>query len=88
MIDIASLKEEDIGRWVLYQGGAGEKEKGRLKSWNDQFIFVVYKCAGQWQRFKDYTENATSPDDLRWTTAEEVISVYQEESNNGTARSG
>ena len=73
MIDIAELRKEDIGRWVLYQGGAGEKEKGRLKSWNDKFIFVVYKCDGQWQRFQDYTGNATNPEDLRWTKLEEVV---------------
>ena len=84
MIDIAELREEDIGRWVLYQGGVGEKEKGRLKSWNDEFIFVVYKCDGQWQKFQDYTGNATNQEDLRLTTLEEVVSVRRDGSGRLT----
>ncbi len=36
MIDIATLKKEHIGKWVLYEASGGEKEKGRLKSWNDK----------------------------------------------------
>jgi hypothetical protein len=73
MIDIASLKREDIGRWVLYTAAHGATEKGRLKSWNDQFIFVVYKCGGEWHRFQDFTGCATNPEDLRYTTMEEVL---------------
>ena len=73
MIDIAQLKNEDIGRWVLYEGSDGEKEKGRIKLWNDKFIFVVYKCDSQWDRFQDFTGNATSPESLRFTTLEEII---------------
>ena len=64
MIDIKSLEKRDVGHWVTYTGGAGEQETGRIKSWNDKFIFVVYKCAGQWDRFKDYTGVATLPEDL------------------------
>lgn len=73
MIDISELRKEDIGRWVLYQGSAGEKEKGRIKSWNDKWIFVVYHCDHQWNRFQDFTGAATDPEDLRFTTIEEVI---------------
>jgi hypothetical protein len=72
MIDIAQLRKEDIGRWVLYDDNF-KKEKGRIKSWNDKFIFVVYKCDGQWDRFQDFTGCATNPKDLRFTTLEEVI---------------
>jgi len=43
MIDIATLKEEDIGRWVLYDIGY-KREKGRIKYWNSIYIFVVFKC--------------------------------------------
>lgn len=65
MIDIAQLrKEEHIGKWVEYTGGAGEKERGRIKGWNDKYIFVVYKCAGEWHRFQDFTGQATDPQDL------------------------
>ena len=67
MIDIAKLTKKDIGRWVLYKGSAGEQEGGRLKSWNDKYIFVVYKCDGQWNRFQDFTGWATDPEDLEFT---------------------
>jgi len=64
MIDITKLKKQDIGKWVEYQGCAGEKERGKIKSWNNKSIFVVYKCAGNWNRFQDYTGVATKPEDL------------------------
>lgn len=72
MIDIASLTKDDIGRWVLYDDGF-KKEKGRIKSWNAEYIFVVYKCAGEWERFLDFTGCATNPEDLRFTTLDEVV---------------
>lgn len=66
MIDIAQLTASDVGRWVWYKPSFGDKEKGKLKSWNSQFIFVVYKCAGEWDRFKDFTGAPTSPKDLEF----------------------
>lgn len=72
MIDLAELRKEDIGRWVLYDDNF-KKEKGRIKFWNDEFIFVVYKCNSEWDRFQDFTGCATNPEDLRFTTIEEVI---------------
>ena len=66
MIDIAQLRKSDIGRWVEYHGSGGEIERGKLKSWNDTYIFVVYKCSGEWKRFKDFTGAATSPRDLKF----------------------
>jgi hypothetical protein len=73
MIDLAELRKEHIGAWVLYTALHGSKEKGRIKSWNDKFIFVVYKCAGEWDRFQEYTGCATDPHDLRFTTLEEIV---------------
>ena len=67
MIDIAQLQKDDIGKWVLYEPYAGKKEKGRIKSWNDKCIFVVYKCDSQWDKFQDYTGCATEPEDLIFT---------------------
>ena len=64
MIDIKKLNETDIGKWVEYNDGVGKKEKGRIKSWNDKYIFVVYKCANQWNRFDDFTGCSTNPMDL------------------------
>lgn len=64
MINIKELTIEDGGRWVEYINGTGEKERGRIKSWNDSFIFVVYKCNEEWLRYRDFTGVATSPQDL------------------------
>ena len=72
-MDIAELRKEHIGKWVLYTASHGATEKGRIKSWNDKFIFVVYKCDGNWDKFQDYTAAATDPKDLRFTTIEEVV---------------
>jgi len=72
MIAIAELTKEDIGKWVVYDDNF-KKEKGRIKSWNDTFIFVVYKCDMKWDRFQDYTGCATKPEDLSFTTKGEMI---------------
>ena len=66
MVDIAKLRKEDIGKWVLYTPFYGSAEKGRIKSWNDKWIFVVYNCAGEWDKFQDYTGAATNSKDLRY----------------------
>ncbi|HEU4344063.1 MAG TPA: hypothetical protein VFU31_21115 [Candidatus Binatia bacterium] len=63
-IAIASLSPEHVGRWVRYSSGVGQPEIGRIKSWNAIVIWVVYKCAGQWDNFQSYTGNATDPKDL------------------------
>jgi hypothetical protein len=52
MIDIKELGPEHIGKWVEYRGGAGETERGRIKSWTDTYVRVVYRCDNQWQRFQ------------------------------------
>ena len=65
MIDLAQLRKSDIGRWVKYQSQGGDKiEQGRVKSWNNEFIFVVYNCGGEWQTFQNFTGAATKPKDL------------------------
>jgi len=67
MVDIKELTEKDIGKWVSYTGNFdGTIEKGKIKSWNDKYIFVVYKCANEWDRFKEYTAAATRPEDLEF----------------------
>ena len=64
MIDIKELGPEHVGKWVEYRGGAGEIERGRIKSWNDQFVFVIFRCDGEWNSFKDFIGAATDPNDL------------------------
>ena len=66
MIDIAKLSGKDVGRAVVYQAPHGDREIGRIKSWNDKFVFVVYKCDSQWGRFQDFTGCATDPNDLNF----------------------
>jgi hypothetical protein len=63
-IEINQLGPESIGKWVEYRGGAGMVARGRIKSWNDRVVFVVYRCAGEWSQFKDFTAAATDPADL------------------------
>lgn len=63
MIDIDKLSEKDVGRWVEYIPNRG---LGRIKSWNDKFIFVVYECAGDWDNYQNYTAVVTGAEDLGW----------------------
>lgn len=64
MIDIKKLTKKDIGKWVMFSRCGGKKKLGKIKYHNDKFIFVVYKCEGEWSRFKEYTAAATNPEDL------------------------
>lgn len=68
MIDISKLTDEDVGRWVVYTDGVGDTERGKIKSWNDSGIFVVYDAAGNWDadHWKDYTAAHTRPEDLQF----------------------
>ncbi len=70
MIDISKLKPEDIGKWVLYTDKY-KTEEGKIKSWNDKYIFVVYRCADEWSRYKDYTAAATDPHHLTFIYTKE-----------------
>ena len=63
-MQIHNLNKKDIGRWVKYTPLAGESEVGRIKSWNDKWIFVVYHCADMWDKYLEYTAAATNPKDL------------------------
>lgn len=71
-IDITKLTDADIGRWVEYKPLKGQLEKGRIKSWNDKWIFVVYKCDKNWNDFKNYTAAATNPKDLTFCKRQRV----------------
>ena len=64
MIIINGLTESDKGRWVEYTSSHFNTSQGRIKSWNDQWIFVVYKCADNWSQYFNYTGCATRPEDL------------------------
>lgn len=68
MIDISKLTECEIGKWVVYTAGDGHEERGKLKSWNDHYIFVVYSVGDEpdWEtdKWMDYTAASTKPEDL------------------------
>ena len=64
MIDISGLTKKDIGKWVIYTRAGRKSELGKIKSYKSKLIFVVYKCAGEWDRFKEYTGAPTRPEDL------------------------
>ncbi len=66
MINLDILTEEHKGRYVDYKDGTGDIHRGRIKSWNDKYIFVVYNCADDWPNYWDYTASATRPEDLRF----------------------
>ena len=66
---IEDLQEKDVGRLVEYNDGFSQPEKGKIKSWNDKYIFVVYKCANNWDEFNKYTGVATSPEDLTFISS-------------------
>ena len=61
------ITDGDIGKWVEYQGH-NYTQKGRMKSFNDKWVFVVFHCDGNWDNYRDYTGCACDPGDLKWTT--------------------
>ena len=73
MININELKDSDYGRYVMYTPEFGEWFLGRMKSWNNKNIFVVYKCDNHWRDFKNYTGQATSPKDLIFAECDNIF---------------
>lgn len=53
-----------VGLKVHYKPSCGPSENGMVKSWYSHGAWVVYKCDGQWHRFKDFTGCSTSYSDL------------------------
>jgi len=65
MINISELTKKDFGKWVVYKPEL-ENERGRIKSFNFETIFVVYHCDNNWEEFQNYTAAGTDPEDLFW----------------------
>jgi len=57
--------EFEIGEKVHYSPNYGKPENGVVKSIGRNVIFVVYKCNSEWNRYYDFTGQATDPADLR-----------------------
>jgi len=60
---VSKVKSSDfeIGEYVVY-GPTGER--GRVKSTNDTYVFVVFKCNDDWDNYQDYTGCACKPQEL------------------------
>ena len=61
-ICIEELGPDQVGAWANRRDD--RSRSGRIKYWNQQRVFVVYNCAGRWDRFADFVAVATDPDDL------------------------
>jgi len=60
------VTDGDIGEWVSYSTPYSTLY-GRIKSFNDKFIFVVFHCDGEWDHYRDYTGSACRYSDLKFT---------------------
>lgn len=63
-ITIEDLKDNDIRQWVSYRRWERKHQLGRIKSWNDSCVFVVYECNEEWDRFQEFIGQETNPEDL------------------------
>ena len=74
MIEIKNLTNADVGRWVVYNDGIRPPERGRIKSWNEKYVFVVYERPGRdMSKFREYTAVATAPEDLNFCGGVEIV---------------
>ena len=64
MIDVTALKPKDVGLFVIYQEGLFVQEKGRIKSWHHDTVYVVFKCNQRWEDYKNYTGEGCNPEHL------------------------
>jgi hypothetical protein len=53
-----------VGDKVTYVPTAGPLQRGIVKKVNSFGVFVVYNCAGEWDRYEEYTSCHTHPDRL------------------------
>jgi len=81
---LPELTENDIGRWVIYHVGKEDQEEGRIKDWNENYVFVVYKCNNSWNKFKEYTGVATLPEDLNFKIEKEEKIMADEDYGSDT----
>lgn len=64
---IVRLHHTDRGRWVRYTANAGATASyGRIKHWQGNFVFVVFHCGGDWERYFNYTGEACTPAQLEF----------------------
>ena len=64
MIKREELTEKDSGCWVTFSLSQGRRQLGRIKSFNDQWVFVVSNCSSDWDNYTNYTAAATTASSL------------------------
>lgn len=68
MIDISKLRVGDPVHYQPEQYGTEKWENGLIKRIPDypyDAVFVVYNCAGNWEKYMDYTAAMTNLRDLK-----------------------
>ena len=63
----SQICSQSAWNFIVYRDRVGNTERGRIKYWNRQFVFVVFNCANEWRRYKDFTAAAVAPKDLEFT---------------------
>ena len=63
MINVSSLTEADRGRWVEYCPPWGEPQRGRIQSWTNTLVNVVFRC-GNWDDYQNYPGARSLPEHL------------------------
>jgi hypothetical protein len=63
VIYLKKLSDAFKGKWVVYSPHS-KREIGRLKSWSEHGVFVVYNCGDDWDDFENYTAALTPAKDL------------------------
>ena len=59
MIDTKKLTESDKGRFVIYRHKYSYSVIGKIRSWQNNYIYVVYNCDDDWDNYMNYTAAAT-----------------------------
>jgi hypothetical protein len=78
MINIDKLTSADVGRWVSYCTLPLQRNHGPIKGWTKQFVYVVFRCDGNWEDFADYTAAPTLAEylDFLSPTVSEKLALY------------
>ncbi len=80
MINLHALEGRHKGKWVICKDGT----RGRIKSWNEKFIFVVYESPGKnMDQFEKYIAVATNPNDLAFDIDIDSKTLKQIKKQNG-----
>ncbi len=89
-IELAELTEsEHIGRWVRYTPSHGACDYGRIKCWNEKWVFVLYTkrplTQKDWLNYTAAATKATNPKDLEFI---EDPSMKETDNETGTEEAG